>query len=167
MTKPSSNTLTRPTTKVAIDQRATEVLAKLETLSDRISVAKEAMSRIIYGQVRVVKETLITLLAGGHVLQTGVPCLGKTKLVDTLGAVMGLQDRRIQFTPEFQRVRSGRIGKGSRWFGPQPNSAYIVSGVRQTPLLPAVVFLFFLAEVLCILGLVKGDKFVKHTLSYP
>ena len=108
-----------------------------------MSVAKEAMSRIIFGQDRVVKEIPITLLAVGHVLQIGVPGLGKTKLLDTLGAVMGLQDRRIQFIPEFQRVRPGRIGKGSRWFGPQPNSAYIMSGVRQTPLLPAVVFLFF------------------------
>jgi MoxR-like ATPase len=48
----------------------------------------------------VVEHTLITLLSGGHALLVGVPGLGKTKLVETLGSVLGLDARRVQFTPD-------------------------------------------------------------------
>jgi len=48
----------------------------------------------------VIEETLTTLLAGGHLLLIGVPGLGKTRLVETLGAVFGLQSSRVQFTPD-------------------------------------------------------------------
>src|SRR5690606_8453931 len=51
-------------------------------------------------QEDVVEQTLITLLAGGHVLLIGVPGLAKTRLVETLGIVFGLEDRRIQCTPD-------------------------------------------------------------------
>jgi len=47
-----------------------------------------------------VEESLITLLAGGHILLIGVPGLGKTRLVETLGTVFGLEDKRVQFTPD-------------------------------------------------------------------
>jgi MoxR-like ATPase len=55
---------------------------------------------VIFGQELVVERVLITLLSGGHVLLVGVPGLGKTKLVDTLGTVLGLDPRRVQFTPD-------------------------------------------------------------------
>ena len=48
---------------------------------------------MIFGQQDVVDQTLITLLAGGHVLLIGVPGLAKTRLVETLGTVLGLEDR--------------------------------------------------------------------------
>ena len=47
----------------------------------------------------MVEETLITLLAGGHALLVGVPGLAKTKLTETLGTVLGLTEKRVQFTP--------------------------------------------------------------------
>ncbi len=48
----------------------------------------------------MIERTLVALLAGGHALLVGVPGLAKTKLVETLGIVLGLDARRIQFTPD-------------------------------------------------------------------
>jgi len=48
----------------------------------------------------VVERALVTVLSGGHALLVGVPGLAKTKLVDTMGTVLGLDSRRIQFTPD-------------------------------------------------------------------
>ncbi|NKB45214.1 MAG: AAA domain-containing protein, partial [Alphaproteobacteria bacterium] len=65
-----------------------------------MAAAKAGVEKVILGQSEVVEESLITLLAGGHVLLIGVPGLAKTKLVQTLGAVLGLEDKRVQFTPD-------------------------------------------------------------------
>ena len=65
-----------------------------------ISRIREGVGRIIFGQESVVERTLVALLAGGHALLVGVPGLAKTKLVETLGVVLGLDTRRIQFTPD-------------------------------------------------------------------
>ncbi len=62
--------------------------------------ARDAIHSVIFGQEQVVDLTLITLLAGGHGLLVGVPGLAKTKLVETLGTVLGLDARRVQFTPD-------------------------------------------------------------------
>ena len=72
----------------------------IDQLGEQIATAREALGRIIFGQDRVVDETLITLLSGGHLLLIGVPGLGKTRLVETLGTVFGLEERRVQFTPD-------------------------------------------------------------------
>jgi MoxR-like ATPase len=58
------------------------------------------LSEVIFGQDAVIEQTLVTLLAGGHGLLIGVPGLAKTKLVETLGTVLGLDNSRIQFTPD-------------------------------------------------------------------
>ena len=55
---------------------------------------------MIFGQDEVIDQTLITLLSGGHVLLVGVPGLGKSRLVETLGVVLGMATKRIQFTPD-------------------------------------------------------------------
>jgi MoxR-like ATPase len=62
--------------------------------------ARAAIGRVIFGQGRVIDESLITLLSGGHALLIGVPGLAKTRLVQTLGIVLGLEDKRVQFTPD-------------------------------------------------------------------
>lgn len=77
-----------------------EILDELESISHKFVDVRNNVGRIIFGQQRVVEETLITLLAGGHVLLIGVPGLGKTRLVETLGTVLGLAERRVQFTPD-------------------------------------------------------------------
>lgn len=76
------------------------VIDAVDQLCSTIAAARAAIGGVIFGQERVIDETLITLLAGGHVLLVGVPGLGKTRLVETLGAVFGLIERRVQFTPD-------------------------------------------------------------------
>ena len=77
-----------------------QLLAEVETLGGRLSMVRDRIGRIIFGQQDVVDLTLITLLAGGHVLLIGVPGLAKTRLVETLGIVLGLDDKRVQCTPD-------------------------------------------------------------------
>ena len=71
-----------------------------EATLERVNAAREAIGAVIFGQKQVVDDTLTTLLAGGHGLLIGVPGLAKTKLVETLGVVLGLDALRIQFTPD-------------------------------------------------------------------
>ncbi len=67
---------------------------------ERIAAARDAVGAVIFGQEKVVEDVLVSILSGGHVLLVGVPGLAKTKLVDTLGTVLGLDARRVQFTPD-------------------------------------------------------------------
>ncbi|HOB86186.1 MAG TPA: MoxR family ATPase [Bacillota bacterium] len=69
-------------------------------LLEKVNRVKEEIGKVIVGQEEVVNLTLIALLAGGHVLLEGVPGLGKTLLVTTLGDVLQLTANRIQFTPD-------------------------------------------------------------------
>ena len=73
--------------------RSNPQLSKLNTVRDEIG-------KIIVGQHEVVEGVLICLLSAGHVLLEGVPGLGKTTLLRTLGRVLGLKYSRIQFTPD-------------------------------------------------------------------
>jgi MoxR-like ATPase len=76
------------------------ILAETDAAVQRIKAARAAIGKVIYGQEIVVDRTLVTILAGGHGLLIGVPGLAKTKLVETLGTVLGLSSARIQFTPD-------------------------------------------------------------------
>ncbi len=73
---------------------------EVETLGAKAQQIRESIGQVIFGQQSVIDETLITLFSGGHVLLIGVPGLAKTKLVVTLGKVMSLDSRRVQFTPD-------------------------------------------------------------------
>ena len=77
-----------------------QLIARIDELGGKITQVRESIGRVIFGQSRVIEETLITIFAGGHVLLIGVPGLGKTRLVETLGTVLGLADKRVQFTPD-------------------------------------------------------------------
>ena len=79
---------------------ADRIIADTDAAVAQISRAREAIGRVIYGQESVVDRTLITILAGGHGLLIGVPGLAKTRLVETLGVVIGLDDKRVQCTPD-------------------------------------------------------------------
>jgi len=81
-------------------QDASDLTADIDRIGARLAEARQAVGRVIFGQDTVVEQTMITLLAGGHALLIGVPGLGKTKLVETIGTVMGLEDKRVQFTPD-------------------------------------------------------------------
>ena len=79
---------------------ATDMVVDIEALSEKLSRAKASISARFIGQDRVVDLTLTALLCGGHGLLIGLPGLGKTRLVETLSTVMGLDGSRIQFTPD-------------------------------------------------------------------
>ena len=77
-----------------------QLLADVEALGARLALVRERIGRIIFGQGEVVDQALVTLLAGGHALLIGVPGLAKTRLVETLGTILGMDDKRIQCTPD-------------------------------------------------------------------
>ena len=73
------------------------------TLADATQLAQDIehhLNQVLIGQQQVVREVLIALVSGGHVLIEGVPGLGKTLLVRSLGKVRELDFNRIQFTPD-------------------------------------------------------------------
>ncbi|MEO1734239.1 MAG: MoxR family ATPase, partial [Pseudomonadota bacterium] len=76
------------------------LIADIEALEAKLVEAKSSITRRFIGQERVVDLTLTALLCGGHALLIGLPGLGKTRLVETLSTVMGLNGNRIQFTPD-------------------------------------------------------------------
>src|SRR6188472_4252791 len=76
------------------------IVRQAEATGAQVAAAKSAIGAVIFGQDRVVEQALITVLCGGHALLIGLPGLAKTKLVETMGIVLGLDARRIQFTPD-------------------------------------------------------------------
>lgn len=87
-----------PNPDVALDEKAIVVEAE-KALAD-IATIRQEVAKVIFGQEKVVENTLLAILSGGHALLVGVPGLAKTKLVTTLGTVLGLDANRIQFTPD-------------------------------------------------------------------
>jgi MoxR-like ATPase len=76
------------------------IVRAAESTASHVRAAKAAIGTVIFGQDKVIEQALVTILSGGHALLLGVPGLAKTKLVDTMGTVLGLEARRIQFTPD-------------------------------------------------------------------
>ena len=66
----------------------------------KLNLVRSEIGKVIVGQQSVVDGVLVCLVAGGHVLLEGVPGLGKTTLLRTLGRTLGLRYSRIQFTPD-------------------------------------------------------------------
>jgi MoxR-like ATPase len=83
-----------------INAAPADLVAEVEALGQRLSLVRERIGEVIFGQAEVVEQALITLLSGGHALLIGVPGLAKTRLVETLGTILGLDDKRIQCTPD-------------------------------------------------------------------
>ena len=84
----------------AVASMEAAVARSAEAALDRIAEVRAAIGAVIFGQSRVVEEALVTLMAGGHGLLIGVPGLAKTKLVETMATALGLDARRVQFTPD-------------------------------------------------------------------
>src|SRR5260221_1164378 len=76
------------------------IVRAAESTAAHVRAAKAAIGSVIFGQDVVVERALVTVLSGGHALLVGVPGLAKTKLVDTMGTALGLDARRVQFTPD-------------------------------------------------------------------
>lgn len=80
--------------------KSDDLLAEIDALQVRLAQARAQVARRFIGQERVVDLALAALVSGGHGLLVGLPGLGKTRLVETLGVVMGLDTGRVQFTPD-------------------------------------------------------------------
>lgn len=117
-----------------------DIKAKLAQLSE----LKAAISQAVVGQDAVVEQLLVGLLAGGHCLIEGVPGLGKTLLVRTLGQALALEFRRVQFTPDLMpsdilgtEVMEEDHGTGRRSFrfqpGPVFTSLFLADELNRTP----------------------------------
>src|ERR1700694_15508 len=104
------------------------IVRAAESTAAHVRAAKDAVGAVIFGQDMVVERALITVLSGGHALLVGVPGLAKTKLVETMGIVLGLDARRIQFTPDLmpsdilgsEVLEEGAGGKRAFHFIPGP-----------------------------------------------
>ena len=104
------------------------MLDEVEATIERFARVRSEIGRAIFGQERVVEEALTTLLAGGHVLLVGVPGLAKTRLVETLGVVLGVSQKRVQFTPDLmpadilgsEVLEESEVGRRSFRFIPGP-----------------------------------------------
>ena len=84
----------------SLTQTDATIVPRLEAAAERVQRAHKAAAGVIFGQDAVIEQTIITILSGGHALLIGVPGLAKTLLVETLGTVLGLDAKRIQFTPD-------------------------------------------------------------------
>ncbi len=110
------------------DADAAELADQIRDLGHKLTEVRESIGHVIFGQQEVVDQTLITLLSGGHALLIGVPGLAKTRLVETLGTVFGLEDKRVQCTPDLmpadilgsEVLEEGDSGRRSFRFIPGP-----------------------------------------------
>jgi len=107
-----------------------DVKAQLEQFRVDFKRLREELGKVIVGQDEVVEGTLIAMVGGGHVLLEGVPGLGKTLLVRTMGEALQLEFRRVQFTPDLMPadlVGTNVVGEapdGSRRFEFQPGPLF-------------------------------------------
>jgi len=117
--------------------------ARWEEVQSRTEAIRRETARVIVGQDAIVEQLLTSLLCGGHCLLVGVPGLAKTLLVSTLGRILGLDFRRIQFTPDL--MPSDIVGTeilqtlddGSREFkfapGPIFTNLLLADEINRTP----------------------------------
>lgn len=76
------------------------IVAEAEAASETLEKVKSEIGKAVFGQERVIELALSAILAGGHALLIGAPGLAKTRLVEAIGSALGLDNARIQFTPD-------------------------------------------------------------------
>jgi MoxR-like ATPase len=118
--------------------------ADIQDRLSKLGALRTAIAQAIVGQEEVVEQLLIGLLAGGHCLLEGVPGLGKTLLVKSLGEALELPFRRVQFTPDLMpsdilgtELLEEDHGTGKRHFrfqpGPVFTSLLLADELNRTP----------------------------------
>ncbi len=77
-----------------------DIVTRVDDIRSKVTRVRESIGRVIFGQDTVIELVLINILSGGHALLIGVPGLAKTSLVEALGSALGMNTKRIQFTPD-------------------------------------------------------------------
>ena len=79
---------------------ASKIMNEFEAITAKLQTARDALNEVVFGQNDVIELAMTAILAGGHALIVGAPGLAKTKLATSLGTVLGLSEKRVQFTPD-------------------------------------------------------------------
>ena len=114
-------------------------VAAIKNLVDKKNLLKKEISKIIVGQEQVVNEILISIFSGGHALLVGVPGLAKTLMVNTIAQALGLNFKRIQFTPDLMPsdILGSEILDENRNFkfikGPIFSNIILADEINRTP----------------------------------
>lgn len=77
-----------------------DIAKEAEAATETLAQTKSEIGKAVFGQERVIELALSAVLAGGHALLIGAPGLAKTRLVEAIGTALGLDNARIQFTPD-------------------------------------------------------------------
>ena len=111
----------------------------VETLVDKHRLLKKEIAKVIVGQEEVVDQILLSIFAGGHALLIGVPGLAKTLMVNTISQALGLDFKRIQFTPDLMPsdILGSEILDENRHFkfikGPIFSNIILADEINRTP----------------------------------
>lgn len=121
----------KKTEKVEVSEESVE---RVKSFSHSIAKVKEELAKDVVGQKEIIDNVLIAIVAGGNVLLEGVPGVGKTRLVRSLGKTLELPFSRIQFTPDLMPsdvtgtnvIEKGADGKMNTVFNKGPIFANLV-----------------------------------------
>ncbi|MBR2444238.1 MAG: MoxR family ATPase [Clostridia bacterium] len=116
-----------------VENQALE-MERVKNFSEKVKKVKEEIRKDVVGQEDIVNHVIIAIVAGGNVLLEGVPGVGKTRLVRSLGRVLGLPFSRIQFTPDLMPsdvtgtnvIEKDENGRLNTKFNPGPIFANLV-----------------------------------------
>jgi MoxR-like ATPase len=114
-------------------------VAAIHNLVQKRNELKKEIAKIIVGQDAVVDQILLCIFSGGHALLVGVPGLAKTLMVNTLAQALGLEFKRIQFTPDLMPsdILGSEILDESRQFkfikGPIFSNIVLADEINRTP----------------------------------
>ena len=114
-------------------------VAAIQTLVEKRLLLKKEISKIIVGQDAVVDQIILSIFSGGHALLVGVPGLAKTLMVNTISQALGLQFKRIQFTPDLMPsdILGSEILDENRQFkfikGPIFSNIILADEINRTP----------------------------------
>jgi len=114
-------------------------VTKINDLVDHVQLLKKEISKVIIGQHDAVDHVILSLLCGGHSLLIGVPGLAKTLLVSTVSSALGLDFKRIQFTPDLMPsdILGSEILDENRKFkfikGPIFSNIILADEINRTP----------------------------------
>jgi MoxR-like ATPase len=114
-------------------------VAAIDHLVVKHKELKKEIAKVIVGQERVIDEILISIFSGGHALLVGVPGLAKTLMVNTISQALGLNFKRIQFTPDLMPsdILGSEILDENRQFkfikGPIFSNIILADEINRTP----------------------------------